>query len=89
MSAKGSTDKLLEELQVQAAGWVELELPNRLEAVGVDEEELRKQLMIEADQWVKYNLDQRSHGKKGTPSPDFHLSEDRPYHDPLGSPFDS
>ena len=60
---------------LQAADWIEKELPNRMQAVGVDEEEIRKELKIEADQWVQYNVDQRSQGKKGTPSPGFHLKE--------------
>ena len=72
MSAR-KDDKLLKELMAQAADWIEKELPNRMQAVGVDEEEVRKELKIEADQWVQYNVDQRSQGKEGTPSPDFHI----------------
>jgi len=81
MSAK-KEDKLLGELMSQAADWVEEQVPNRMEAVGVDEEEVRKQLLTEADQWVQYNVDQRGKGKEGTPSPDFHLHEKRPPLDP-------
>lgn len=82
MNARGSTDKILEELQAQAANWVEEQIPVRMQAVGVDEGEIRKQLEIEADQWVQYNVDQRAQGNEGTSSPDFHLHEERPPLDP-------
>jgi hypothetical protein len=81
MSATKS-DKLLTELQAQAAKWVKKTLPERLQAVGVDENEVRKQLEIEAAEWVDYNVAQRGAGKEGTPSPDFYLHGVRPEHDP-------
>jgi len=71
-------NELLRELQTQAAKWKIRTLPERMSGVGVDEVEVRNQLNTEADQWVQYNYDQRRSGKEGTPSPDFHLNEERP-----------
>ena len=68
-------DKVLQELMAQAADWIEKELPNRMQAVGVDEEETRTELKIEADHWVEYNVEQRSQGKEGTSSPDVRIKE--------------
>ena len=75
MSAR-KEDKLLKELKTQASKWVEERLPERMGAAGVDEAEVRRQLDIEADQWVQYNVTQRSQGKEGTPSPDFLLEKE-------------
>ena len=72
MSAR-KDDTLLKELMAQAADWIENELPSRMQAVGVDEEEIRKGLKVEAERWVQYNAEQRGQGKEGTPSPDFHI----------------
>lgn len=77
MSVK-SDDHLLRELKTEAAKWIMRTLPDRLSAVGVDEVEVRNQLNTEANQWVEYNLKQRLAGRKGTSSPDFHLSEEKP-----------
>ena len=71
-------DQILRELKTQAAKWVIRTLPDRLSGVGVDEIEVRNQLETEADQWVQYNYKQRQDGKEGTPSPDFHLDEEKP-----------
>ncbi len=68
-------DTVLQELMAQAADWIEKELPNRMQAVGVDEEETRTELKIEADHWVEYNVEQRSQGKEGTSSPDARIKE--------------
>ena len=68
-------DTVLQELMAQAADWIEKELPNRMQAVGVDEEETRTELKIEADHWVEYNVELRSQGKEGTSSPDVRIKE--------------
>ena len=68
-------DTVLQELMAQAADWIEKELPNRMQAVGVDEEETRTELKIEADHWVEYNVEQRSQGKEGTSLPDVRIKE--------------
>jgi hypothetical protein len=71
-------NEVLRELQTEAAKWIMKTLPERMSGVGVDEVEVREQLNTEAEQWVQYNLRQRMDGKEGTPSPDFHLHEERP-----------
>lgn len=71
-------DFVLRELRTEASKWVMKTFPERMSGVGVDEIEVRKQLNTEAENWVQYNLKQRLEGKDGTPSPDFHLHEDRP-----------
>lgn len=71
-------DQVLRELKTEAAKWIMKTLPERMSGVGVDEVEVRNQLNTEADQWVQYNFKQRLDGKEGTPSPDFHLYEERP-----------
>ena len=68
-------DTVLQELMAQAADWIEKEFPNRMQAVGVDEEEIRSDLKIEADHWVEYNVEQRSQGKEGTSTPDVRIKE--------------
>jgi len=83
MSARGSENKLVKDLQAQAAEWIEEQFVSRMQEVGVDAEEVRKQLETEAEHWVRYNVDQRSQGRKGTPSPDFYLSEEKPYQNPI------
>lgn len=71
-----------EKLETQAAKWIERTLPERMWAVGADEDEVRKQLEIEATRWIEYNVAQHKQGKDGTPSPDFYLHEVRPELDP-------
>jgi len=83
MSARGSRDRLFEDLKTQAAEWIEEQFTFRMQEVGVDKEEVRRQLETEAEHWVQYNVDQRNQGKKGTPSPDFYLSEEKPYQNPI------
>lgn len=73
-----SENHVLRELKTEAAKWIMKTLPDRMGGVGADEVEVRKQLNTEADQWVQYNLKQRLSGKEGTPSPDFHLHEEKP-----------
>ena len=73
-----SEDKLLRELKTEAAKWIMRTFPERMGGVGVDEIEVRMQLNREADHWIQYNLKERLAGKEGTPSPDFHLHEERP-----------
>ena len=77
MSAR-TDDQILRELKTEAAKWVIRTLPERMGGIGVDEVEVRKQLNNEAEHWVQYNFKQRLEGKDGTPSPDFHLHEERP-----------
>ena len=73
-----SEDQVLRELKTEAAKWIMRTFPERMGGVGVDEAEVRMQLNREADRWVQYNLKERLAGKEGTPSPDFHLHEERP-----------
>ena len=77
MSTKEKTEDLLRQLNKEAKTWIEKELPNRMEAVGASKEDVLKQLETEAEHWVQYNVDQRSLGKDGSPSPDFHIKEGR------------
>ena len=71
-------NQVLRELKTEAAKWIVKTLPDRMGGVGVDEVEVRKQLNKEADNWVQYNIKERLEGREGTPSPDFHLFEERP-----------
>ena len=71
-------DQILRELKTEAAKWIMKTYPDRMGGVGVDEVEVRIQLKTEADHWVQYNLKQPLDGKEGTPSPDFHLYEEKP-----------
>jgi hypothetical protein len=59
-----------EELKQRAAAWIEEKLPERMQSVGVTEDDVREQLEIEADNWVKWNLQRQKEGKPGTDSPD-------------------
>jgi hypothetical protein len=74
MSAK--KEGIVNQLRTVAEKWIEEKLPERLSAVGVSEAEVRKQLEVEAENWIKYNLDQYSKGKEGTPSPDALLEKE-------------
>lgn len=57
------------ELETVAKRWVEEEMASRMESVGVDEAEVRKQVEHEADRWLKWNIEQRAQGYEGTSSP--------------------
>jgi hypothetical protein len=71
MSLTGSELKEVEEkLRQQAAAWIDEKLPERMQSVGVTKDDVRKQLEIEADNWVQWNLEQQKEGKPGTDSPD-------------------
>lgn len=62
--------KAEEELKQKASAWIEERLPERMQSVGVTEQDVREQLKVEADNWVKWNLEQLKEGKPGTDSPD-------------------
>ena len=59
-----------EELKNKASAWIQEKLPERMQAVGVTEADVRKQLEHEADRWVRWNLQQAREGKPGTDSPE-------------------
>lgn len=58
------------ELKQKSEAWIKEKMPERLQSVGVVEDEVRSQLEVEADNWVKWNLEQFKEGKSGTDSPD-------------------
>jgi hypothetical protein len=73
--------RLEQELEKVAKKWIDDEMVVRMESVGVDEVEVRKQVEHEADRWLKWNLDQRSRGNEGTASPSDgigHLAQSNP-----------
>jgi hypothetical protein len=57
------------ELEKIAEKWVKEEVARRMGSVGVDEGEVTKQVELEADRWLKWNLERRAHGLEGTASP--------------------
>jgi len=63
------------ELMEKAAAWISEMVPERMEAVGVDEMEIRIQLEREAERWVRWNLEQFKAGKPGTDSPEAGLGK--------------
>ena len=71
-------NQLLRELQNEAHKWIMRTFPVRMNGGAADETEVRIQMNDEAEKWVQYNFEQRREGKEGTPSPDFHLDEEKP-----------
>ena len=67
---EGDVAKIKDELDKTAAAWVKEKMPERMQSVGVTESEVRKQLEVEADRWVTWNIEQRKEGKPGTKSPE-------------------
>jgi hypothetical protein len=63
------------ELKEKAAAWIKEKMPERMEAVGVDEKGVRNQLEHEAERWVRWNLEQFKEGKPGTDSPEAGLGK--------------
>ena len=63
------------ELMEKAAAWIKEKMSEHMEAVGVDEREVRKQLEHEAERWVRWNLEQFKEGQPGTDSPEAGLGK--------------
>jgi hypothetical protein len=67
---EGNMRETEEKLREIASEWIKEKMPERMQSVGVTKEDVLQQLQLEADQWLKWNLEQFKEGKPGTDSPD-------------------